>query len=293
VALLFASFGVFGQEFKPEALYKKAVPSVMTLKAGKKDGAVVLGSAFLITNSGIAATAWHVVNGATQVSARFSDGEEFEVSGLVDKDEKRDLALIRVKIFGRPELTVVGDDPQVGSRAYVIGAPLGLEFSISEGLLSQIQRIDNVKQYQFSSAASPGNSGGPLLNVAGQVIGVVSWQVKNGQNLNFAVPSSYLLGLDKTLPTLPWDTVRPSTLPVAATTVTDLEKDKALGRAYAAIADSSAALSFQGQSMSESNAYRRGVDPWLYSSQREMIAAIDPLKDFVFGPNYFRSTSTK
>jgi S1-C subfamily serine protease len=100
------------------------------------------------------------------------------------------------KWCGRPQLTLVGDDPQVGSRAYAIGAPLGLECSITEGLLSQIQHIDNVKQYQFSSPISPGNSGGPLLNVNGQVIGVVPWQVKDGQNLNFAVPSSYILGLD-------------------------------------------------------------------------------------------------
>jgi uncharacterized protein YkwD len=222
--LLLASFAAFGQEFKPEALYKKAVPSVMTLKADKRDGSIVLGSAFLLTNSGIAATAWHVVNEVTHVSARFSDGEEFEVSGLLDKDEKRDLALIRVKVFGRPQLTVVGDDPQVGSRAYVIGAPLGLEFSITEGLLSQIQHIDNVKQYQFSSPVSPGNSGGPLLNVNGEVIGVVSWQVKDGQNLNFAVPASYLLGLDKTLPSMPWDTVRPSTVSPAVRIATDLKQ---------------------------------------------------------------------
>src|ERR1043165_4910377 len=110
-------------QVKPEILYKTALPSIMTLKAMKPDGSLVLGSAFILAGTGVAATAWHLVNGATDVSVRFSDGEEFEVSGLIDKDEKRDLALVRVKAFGRPELKPNTNTPDVGSRAYVIGDP--------------------------------------------------------------------------------------------------------------------------------------------------------------------------
>jgi S1-C subfamily serine protease len=205
---LSASASSLRPQIKPEALYKSALPSIMTLTVTKADGKEFQGPAFMLTDSGIAATAWHLVDGANSASVRFSDGEEFEVSGLIDKDEKRDLALIRVKSFGRPELKTSKSSPEVGSRAFVIGAPRGLEFTISEGLVSQIQQIEGMKQYQFSSPASPGNSGGPLLNESGEVIGVVSWQLTNGQNLNFAIPSSYLLGLDKSLPTTPWAAVR-------------------------------------------------------------------------------------
>ena len=98
----------------------------------------------------------------------------------------------------------------MGSRVYVIGAPRGLDFTISDGLLSQVREIEGLKQYQFSCPASPGNSGGPLLNSAGEVLGVVTWQVREGQNLSFAVPSNYVLGLDASLPTSPLDVVTAS-----------------------------------------------------------------------------------
>lgn len=149
-----------------------------------------------------------MIKDAQRVTARFASDEEFDVSGLIDKDEKRDVALIRIKVFGRPSLLLAAADPSVGSKAFIIGSPKGLEFSISDGLISQLQTLDGVKYYQFTCAASPGNSGGPLINAKGEVIGVVSWQVRDGQNLNFAIPSTYVLGLDSSLPTVPWDHVK-------------------------------------------------------------------------------------
>jgi S1-C subfamily serine protease len=260
----------------PQTVYKNTLPSVMTLNADKKDGPVV-GTAFLLTNSGIAATAWHVVNGANgRVSARFADGETFDVSGVVDKDEKRDLALVRVKVFGRPELSCAPRDPEVGSRVYVIGAPLGLEFSITEGLLSQIRQIDGVRQYQFSSPSSPGNSGGPLLDDRGNVLGVVSWQVKDGQNLNFAIPCNYLLALDKTLPTTPWDAVR--SIPEVVSTSNLEVIDKFFANAFIALSDAASALRYQYIFQRRNGAFRAGVGPWFYSSQRELNPALEALK---------------
>ncbi|MGC4047299.1 MAG: trypsin-like peptidase domain-containing protein [Armatimonas sp.] len=199
------------QELKPEDLYAKLLPSVMTLKVDFEGGKNGIGTGFMCVKDGIAVTAWHVVRGAKQVTAKFSSGEEFDVSGLIDKDEKRDIALIKIKVFGRKLLPSIVDEPKVGSKAFVIGAPKGLEFSFSDGLISQIQNIDGVKQFQFTSSASPGNSGGPLVNANGEVMGVVSWQVVDGQNLNFAVPISYVLGLDSSLPTQPWSTVKSTT----------------------------------------------------------------------------------
>ncbi len=160
---------------------------------------------------GMAITAWHVVRDARRAAARFSDGQEFEVTGLIDKDESRDLALIRIRRYGRPLLELARQEPEVGSKVYVIGAPRGLEFSISDGLLSQVQVIDGAREYQFSCPASPGNSGGPLIAENGEVVGIVSWQVRDGQNLNFAVPSIYALALDASLPTQAWDTVKATT----------------------------------------------------------------------------------
>jgi len=266
-------------QIKPEVLYKAALPSIMTLTVTKSDGKSFQGSAFMLTDSGIAATAWHLVDGAKEASVRFSDGEEFEVSGLVDKDEKRDLALIRVKAFGRPQLKTNTSNPEVGSRAFVIGAPRGLEFTISEGLVSQLQQIEGMKQYQFSSPASPGNSGGPLLNEAGEVIGVVSWQLTNGQNLNFAIPSTYLLGLDQSLPTTPWTAVRTSARignnPVTSVAVTDAKADELLGRTFWAVLDAFSAVNYQIRLEAHKGTLSLGVDSWLYSAQRELNLLTD------------------
>ena len=206
VLLLTASTSTRCQELKSEDIYKQSINSIVTLKVEKKGGSKVQGTAFFAIKDGMAVTAWHVVRDAVSVKAKFASGEEFDVSGLVDNDPARDLAIVRVKTFGTP-LLPIGSTPSVGQKAYVVGAPLGLEFTISDGLLSQIQVMDGTKAYQFSCPASPGNSGGPLLNAKGEIIGVVPFQFKSGQNHNFAVPIQYALGLDTSLPTKPWNQV--------------------------------------------------------------------------------------
>lgn len=208
-AVILAGRSQEAQNIGASDLYKRALPSVMTLTV-EKPGGTSIGTGFLVGPKGVAATAWHVVANATSAKAKFADGEVFEVSGLIDKDEKRDVALVRVKVAGRPTLEIATDDPIVGSRAYVIGAPESLEFSITEGLVSQMQTLDGRRVIQFSCPASPGNSGGPLLNADCKALGVVSFQRVDGQNLNFAVPGGIVAGLDSTLPTQTWGNVKPS-----------------------------------------------------------------------------------
>jgi len=190
-----------------DAIYKRTLPSVMTLIVDLPEGQGY-GTAFLAIKDGIAVTSWHVVRKARRVFAKFSSGEEFVVSGLIDKDELRDVALVRIKVADRPLLTFSNQDPNIGSHAYVVGNPKGLSLSISDGIISQIQTLAGVKQYQFSCPSSPGNNGGPLLDPYGRVLGVVAWQAAEGQNLNFAAPANYVRGLDASLPTTPWSAVK-------------------------------------------------------------------------------------
>jgi S1-C subfamily serine protease len=269
----------YADDLKPEDLYKKSLPSIMTLTVDKKDGSQALGTAFLTIKDGVAATAWHVVKNAVKVSAKFSTNEEFDVSGLIDKDEKRDIALIRVKVAGRPLLTLSSSEPAIGTKAYVIGAPQGLEFSLSDGLISQTQLLDNVKYYQFTCAASPGNSGGPLMSATGEVLGVVSKQMIDGQNLNFAVPSTYALALDSTLPTQPWVQVKEDKeVAQGSVTLSDEETDKLLGDAFVTIDDGYTAIDATTDTMSkpvyDDNLRWQLVVPsylYLYSEQTQSV----------------------
>ena len=187
-----------------QVVYKKALPSIMTLKVYKRD-VISTGTAFLVIKEGYAVTAWHVVKGALSAVARFSDGQEYEVIGLVDKDEKRDLALIRVRVVDRPMLTLAQKDPEVGSKAYLLGAPKGLDFSLADGIISQVRLVDGVKQYQYTTPTNPGNSGGPVLNSDAEVLGVVSYRLRETEGLNFAIASVNVRAMDTGLPTQPWN----------------------------------------------------------------------------------------
>lgn len=171
----------------------------MTLFVKDKSGEVVgNGTAFLISRDGLAATAYHVIGEAHSLVARFSDGTECAVTGVVDGNKESDVAVIQVKVKGKPYIPLASASPSIGAESFVIGAPKGLEFSITSGIVNRVATDEGVKVIQFSAPVSPGNSGSPLLNGNGEALGVVSYQRTDGQNLNFAAPSSYLKGLSLT-----------------------------------------------------------------------------------------------
>jgi WD40 repeat protein len=175
-----------------ESVYKGAVRSVMTLEVETTTGQRTGGTAFLAIRRGVAVTAWHVISDARRIKARFSDGRETAVTRILDVDEERDLAVLELADSGSgPLLRIATDDPPVGSRVYLLGAPEGLEFSISEGIVNQIRRLDGTKLIQYSAPTNPGNSGGPLLDAKGNVVGICVFLLRDSQNLNFAVKAWY------------------------------------------------------------------------------------------------------
>jgi S1-C subfamily serine protease len=88
----------------------------------------------------------------------------------------------------------------VGERVYAIGAPEGLELTISEGLVSGLREYENVRVIQTSAAISHGSSGGGLFDVNGRLIGITTFSLKEGQNLNFALPGEWIQALLHTQP---------------------------------------------------------------------------------------------
>jgi S1-C subfamily serine protease len=208
-------------ELKPEQLYRRALPSVMTLEIQNVAGERFVGTAVLALADDIAITAWHVVDDAICVWATFSDGQRVKVIGCIDKDGVRDLALIKLeKALPHRRAALCRELQVVAARAYVIGAPKGFGFSISDGLISQIRLVDGFPQYQISCPISPGNSGGPVLNERGEVIGITSWTKADAQSVSFAIPAQELGRLNASRLLTPWEQLAAkSPAPAAASSV--------------------------------------------------------------------------
>lgn len=190
---------------KPERIYRKVLPSVMTLEVENFAGERFVGSAVLSLDDDIAITAWHVVSDACSVRAVFADGSRVKVEGCVNIDRNRDLALLKLEKPLPGRRAVLSPRLQaIATRVFVIGAPKGYGFSISDGLVSQLRDVDGITQYQISCPISPGNSGGPLLNERGEVVGITSWTKSDAQNLSFAIPSREIERLKTRGPVITW-----------------------------------------------------------------------------------------
>lgn len=175
----------------PEKLFAKASPAVVYIIV--RDGnfkPIGMGSGFFVDEKGLIVTNYHVIKGAVFATARLSSGATLFVDGVAATDPDSDVALLKVSGPGFPLLKIAaGPLPTVGSAVYAIGNPQGLENTFSGGMVSGHREIKNgFTAIQVTTPISKGSSGGPLLNAAGEVVGVTTAYLKGGQNLNFAVP---------------------------------------------------------------------------------------------------------
>src|ERR1017187_3592875 len=206
----------------PEKLYQKVLPSAMTLEVENQRGERFIGSAVLALADNVAVTTWHVVDDARLVWAAFADGQRVKVLGCTDHDNWHDLALLQLeKPMPHRRATLCREMQPVAARAYVIGAPKGYDFSISDGLISQIRSVDGFLQYQLSCPISPGNSGSPILNQRGEVIGVAAWTKADAQNVNFAIPTQEFSRLSVSKPLMTWEQLAAIASPISSVTLTN------------------------------------------------------------------------
>lgn len=184
---------------------KPAVVYIATFDAkGQQAG---LGSGFVVDASGIVVTNLHVIQGAKALSVKMADGEMYDKVEIVDYDARRDIAVLKVKPFGRLPTVPLGDSDRVeiGEEAVAVGNPKGMEHTVSSGLISAMRQDEGYKLIQISVPISPGSSGGPLFDRQGRVIGITTAQLRGEgvQNLNFAVPINYAKPLiDPKAPTM-------------------------------------------------------------------------------------------
>ena len=178
-----------------QKLYNKTVTSVVSLKVDTPRGGCI-GSGFYALEPDIIVTCYHVVEGATNIIAKTNNGNIVSIDGIIDYSQEKDIALLKASSKNSTFLELQANMPKPGTPAYVLGSPKGLDFSFSNGMVSQIRRGKETL-IQFTCPVSSGNSGGPLLSEDGKVLGIVSCQLTEGQNLNFAVPSASLYMLNK------------------------------------------------------------------------------------------------
>jgi tetratricopeptide (TPR) repeat protein len=187
------------QETLPELVrrVKPSVVSVVTYNA--KNEPLMSGSGFFI-RPGEVVTNLHVIEGAARAEIRTLDGKgkTYNVAGTLNIDEEGDIALLSVDVpQDRPRAVRLAEEmPEEGESIFVIGNPLRLEGSVSNGIVSAVREVPNLgKIIQITAPISHGNSGSPLFNMKGQVIGIVSIKVTNGQNINLALGAARLEAL--------------------------------------------------------------------------------------------------
>ena len=152
-----------------------------------------LAAVFFVKNGEIA-TNLHVIKGAAGGYAKLiGEKTKYDIEGVTAVDPKRDLVILKIANVNSQALSIGNSDTvQVGEPVFVVGNPKGLEGTFSQGIISGIRKVGSDKILQITAPISPGSSGGPVLNKRGQVVGVSVATFKGGQNLNFAIPSSYL-----------------------------------------------------------------------------------------------------
>jgi len=172
------------------ALAKKARPSVLLLDVLDADGKEIgTGTGFIISPDGRVVTNHHVIARAASMVAKGENGAFYKVAGVLADDADDDVAIIKLDANDLSALPL-GDstNAEAGQPIAVIGSPLGLEGTLSEGIISAYREADGKRILQISAPISPGSSGSPVMDANGDVIAVACATLTNGQALNLAVP---------------------------------------------------------------------------------------------------------
>jgi hypothetical protein len=174
----------------PAQIAVLAKPAVVVVRTPQGTGA-----GFVVA-PGKVVTALHVVAGSTVVSVRDRSGAERPVSVVVTYSRADDLALLDTPtITANPLPLADSSEVEVGDSVVAIGHPLGLEGTVTTGVVSAIRRTNETSFLQVSAPISPGSSGGPVLNAFGEVVGLAHGILTEGQALNFATPASRIVRL--------------------------------------------------------------------------------------------------
>ena len=174
-----------------EDIFNQVSQSVVRINVSNAAGVVVSTGSGVVIGPGSVITNCHVALRGESLEVRLAG---FVYGASVDvANEERDLCLLDVSGLAAPAVSLGSiDSVRVGQRVYAVGAPQGLDLTISDGIVSSLREMLGGKVIQTTAPVSPGSSGGGLFDTSGRMIGVVTFQTKAGQNLNFALPADWV-----------------------------------------------------------------------------------------------------
>jgi S1-C subfamily serine protease len=174
-------------------LFRKSSRSVIIVQTQKG-----MGSGFFINVKGHIVTNKHVLTDLKKAEIKTVSGSIYKINEIIAEDASGDLVIATTEApaFESIPVNLTSQLPEVGEKVIVIGNPLGLEQTLADGIVSSIRANQlGVNYIQVTAPISSGNSGGPLLNMYGEVIGVATFQYRQGQNLNFCVAAERIVTL--------------------------------------------------------------------------------------------------
>jgi hypothetical protein len=191
------------QKDAAEEVFAKTASKIVFLITRKSGDLHSSASGVILSADGYIATNYHALQGADAVEIRFfpdagdsDDYRSFNGAKLLYADPDRDIAVLKVNSKNLPFLECQANtkcEARIGENIYAIGNPKGLSNTISEGIVSGLRSLEGEDVIQHTAPISPGSSGGALVDSSGALLGMNSWQVTDGQNLNFAISSKHLL----------------------------------------------------------------------------------------------------
>ena len=178
--------------FNAKELFKETHESVVLIMSfDSNNQPLAIGSGFYVDDGRTIVTNLHVISGAQTVRIKNPDGKVFRARIVLGVDSTHDLVILEADVYGKP-IPLSRRTPEIGEDIIAIGNPKGLEATLSKGIVSGVRNDQGSIYYQVTAPISPGSSGGPIIDGNGEVIGVSTFYVQGGQNLNFAMPSAYI-----------------------------------------------------------------------------------------------------
>jgi hypothetical protein len=179
-------------------VFQSSSPAVVLIETyDEKHEISGAGSGFLVSSDGKIVTNYHVIAHTKEATVLLQNKDAYDAVDVLDIDKRKDIAVVKIRAVELPTLKLGHSaDIQVGDPVYSLSSPLGLfQNTLSEGIISGVREFDGYRLFQTTAPISHGSSGGPILNAAGEVIGITAATVSEGQNLNFAIPIDYVKGM--------------------------------------------------------------------------------------------------